>query len=627
MLQSTTEGVKLRCQQGSARGCCVRSPKLNPSAGSIISASEEAAKSGAQNQVLMLKKGDPVPGRVPPVSAAKIVAAAIMAAAIVIVLSAGLPAQTPHPAPAAAAPAPAFDVADLHASFRRYGGGNGGELVGDRYLQHYATMLDLIADGYGVDSDHILGGPLWLESDHFDVNARTALGTSREKAAQMLQTLLVDRFKLAVHTEKRVMPAYVLSLGKAAPRLKPADPVEPSAAKPDSANLAPEDGSECGLRTTSAGPVQTGPGSPPPEVMLFCKSVTLQKFAETLHDFFGRMLGGPVVDSTGLKGTWDIEIRMTWSPDLKAATVLDAVRNQLGLKLEPAKTPQRVVVVDSVERKPAPNPPDVARLLPPADLQFEVAVINPAPPKTKHTVNEVNGHEAIFRGATMQFLIMYSYDVNEAMLVDTPTWFLSTRWDITAKAPADPTSKNSQVDIDDLKTMFRSLLADRFKLKMHPDTRPVDSWVMVAASPKLKPAADTAMRPTCIGPPLDGKDPRIANPVLTGLITCRNVSMAEFADRLHTVLSDDFKTPVAGQTGLTGRYDLQLSYTKDMRAAALGASAAARAASQADAVSDPSGAISLLDAFSRELGLKFEQQKRPMQVLVLDHIEETPTEN
>jgi uncharacterized protein (TIGR03435 family) len=291
------------------------------------------------------------------------------------------------------------------------------------------------------------------------------------------------------------------------------------------------------------------------------------------------------------------------------------------------------MVVDSVERKPSPNPPEVARLLPPADLQFDVAVINPAPPRTgqaKRTHVEVNGHEAIFRNTTMQFLIMLSYDVNEAKLVDIPPWFLSSHWDITAKAPIDPASKNPEVDMEDVKVMLRSLLADRFKLKMHTEVRPADGMVLVAAGPKLKKAADTDIRPTCsVGPGPDGKDPRTANPILTGLITCRNISMAEFADRLSTVLSDDFKTPVTDGTGLTGRYDLQLSYTKDMRAATatVRPKALAAAADGPEEVSDPNGAISLMDAFQRQLGLKFEQQKRPTQVLVLDHIEETPTEN
>jgi uncharacterized protein (TIGR03435 family) len=524
-------------------------------------------------------------------------------------------AQTSHPVVSAPSAEPAFEVADVHNSYHRYGSMYGGDLVGDTYFLRLATMLDLIGAAYSVDRDHILGGPLWLEADRFDVNARTAPGTSREKVQQMLQTLLAERFKLAVHRDTKELPAYVLSLGKGAPKLKQADPAEHPG---------------CGIRSTAQGPVQVAPGATPPEAVLFCQGVTMQRFAETLHGFFGRLLGGDVVDSTGLKGAWNIEVHLTWSPDLKGATVLDAVRSQLGLKLEAAKTPQPVVVVDSVERTPTPNPPEVARKLPPADGQFEVAVVNPAPPRTgqaKRTHGEIDGHEAIFRNASMQFLIMLSYDVNEAKIFDTPPWFLSKHWDITAKVPIDPAAKNSEVDMEEVRPMLRALLADRFKLKMHTEVRPADGWVMLASGPKLKKAAETDIRPTCtVGPGPDGKDPRIANPVLTGLITCRNVSMAEFADRLSTVLSDDFKTPVMDQTGLAGRYDLQLSYTKDMRAANAVPKAAAPA-DGAEAIADPSGAISLMDAFSRQLGLKFEQQKRPMQVLVLDHVEETPTEN
>jgi uncharacterized protein (TIGR03435 family) len=534
--------------------------------------------------------------------------------------------QTAHAAPPAAAPvAPAaavkFEIADIHYSYHRYGSYvNGGDLVGDRFILRQATMLDLIGEAYGVDRDHILRGPLWMEADRFDLLAKAPAGTSKERVAQMLQTLLADRFKLAVHKDTKVMPAYVLSVGNGAPKLK---------------QVAAADQSGCGIRSTSTGPMQVGPGLPAPEVVLFCNSVTMQAFAETLHNFLGGPLGAVVVDSTGLKGTWNLEMRMTWSTNRSSAEVMDAVKSQLGMKLESAKTAQKVMVVDSVERKPSPNPPEVARLLPPADLQFDVAVIHLAPPRTgqdKRTHVEINGHEAIFHNTSMQFLIMLSYDVNETKLVDIPPWFLSSHWDIRAKAPIDPASKNADVDMEDVKVMLRSLLADRFKLKMHTEVRPADGMVMVAAGPKLKKAADTDIRPTCSAgqPGPDGKDPRIANPILTGLITCRNVTMAEFADRLSTLLSEEFKTPVADGTGLTGRYDLQFSYTKDMRAATATPAVRPNAAAAADGpeeVSDPSGAISLMDAFSRQLGLKFEQQKRPMQVLVLDHIEETPTEN
>jgi uncharacterized protein (TIGR03435 family) len=546
----------------------------------------------------------------------------LAATAILTILSAPLLAQTAHPmAPASTTPAK-FDVADIHNSYHRYGGYvNGGDLVGDRYFLRQATMLDLIGTAYGVDRDHIFLGPEWMEADRFDLLAKAPAGTSKERVTQMLQTLLADRFKLAVHTDTKVMPAYVLSVGKGVPKLKQAD-----ASDKDTQG-------GCGVRSASTGPVQVGPGLPPPQAILFCNSVTMKSFAETLHSFFGDELGSAVVDSTGLKGAWNLEMRIAWSDTITAAQVVDAVKNQLGMKFESAKVPQRVIVVDRVERKPTPNPPEVATQLPRADLQFDVAVIHPAAPKTKHTNVQINGHEAILNGTTMQFLIMLSYDVNEATLVDIPPWFLSTRWDITAKAPIDPASKNPEVDMEDVKVMLRSLLADRFKLKMHTETRPADGMVLVAAGPKLKKSAETDIRPTCVvGPGPDGKNPGIANPILTGLITCRNISMAEFADRLSTVLSNDFKTPVVDGTGLTGRYDFQLSYTKDMRAATATPivrpkAMAAAEADGTDGAADPNGAISLMDAFPRQLGLKFEQQKRPTQVLVLDHIEETPTEN
>ena len=95
----------------------------------------------------------------------------------------------------------------------------------------------------------------------------------------------------------------------------------------------------------------------------------------------------------------------------------------------------------------------------------------------------------------------------------------------------------------------------------------------------------------------------------------------------------NYRIPVVDGTGLTGRYDLQLVFTGDREIAAATAaslSAAAGAPASGDAasgVSDPSGAISLMDALPKELGLKLVQKKEPAPVLVLDHIEETPTEN
>jgi uncharacterized protein (TIGR03435 family) len=221
---------------------------------------------------------------------------------------------------------------------------------------------------------------------------------------------------------------------------------------------------------------------------------------------------------------------------------------------------------------------------------------------------------------------MYSYDVSEAALVDIPPWFLTTRFAITAKIPVDPAAKNNRVDMEDVKAMLRSLLADRFRLKVHEDVRPQDGPMLVAAGPKLKKAVDTEIRPTCFdGPGPDGKDPRIANPALKRLITCQNVSMADFAEGLSSIFN--YRIPVVDGTGLSGRYDLQLVFTGNREIAAATSASVAASADTASAASDPSGAITLVDALPTELGLKLVQKKEPVPVLVVDHIDETPTEN
>jgi len=523
--------------------------------------------------------------------------------------------QTAHPSVPAAAPVAAvkFEIADIHPSWRRYNPYlTGGMLVGDRYVIHQATALDLIRFAYGIEEAHILGGPMWLESKRYEVLAKAPKGATNADVQPMLRALLADRFKLVVREDKKAMPAYLLSVGKGEPKLKKADPSEQSG---------------CGFRAQSPQMAPAVAGSTPPDMIAFCKNATMEQFAQLVR----YNLRYPVVDETGLKGNWDLEFHLAMPPRSDGLTAADALKGQLGLKLELGTAPLPVEVVESVA-EPSPNSPDLDKLMPPpARQEFEVAVIKPVPPHTRTNV-QVNGHEFSIGGGTMQFLIMYSYDVSEAALVDIPPWFLTTRFAITAKIPVDPAVKNNNVDMEDVKAMLRSLLADRFNLKVHQEVRPEDGPVLVAAGPKLKKAADTEIRPTCFnGPGPDGKDPRVTNPALLRLITCQNVSMADFAEGFSSMFN--YRIPVVDGTGLTGRYDLQLVFTGDREIAAATAasvSAAAGAPASGDAasgVSDPSGAISLMDALPKELGLKLVQKKEPAPVLVLDHIEETPTEN
>jgi uncharacterized protein (TIGR03435 family) len=247
----------------------------------------------------------------------------------------------------------------------------------------------------------------------------------------------------------------------------------------------------------------------------------------------------------------------------------------------------------------------------------------------------IQGGQVSLQNGTMQFMITFAYDITDQMLVDAPKWFTTDHFDILAKAAVDPTPGAPQMDVDDLRIMMRKFLADRFKLQVHMEDRPLDAYTLIAVSPKLK-KANPANRTGCKeGPGDDGKDPRIANPILGRLLTCRNMTMAQFAAMLQTQASGYIHTPVLDSTGIDGAYDITLSFSSagQLQSGPGGGGAGGNppsgdaSAASSPAASDPNGAVSLPDAINKQLGLKLVQQKRPVPALVIDHVDEKPTEN
>jgi uncharacterized protein (TIGR03435 family) len=129
--------------------------------------------------------------------------------------------------------------------------------------------------------------------------------------------------------------------------------------------------------------------------------------------------------------------------------------------------------------------------------------------------------------------------------------------------------------------------------------------------------ADGSHRASCRDAKTIANDPRDANPMISRLISCENVTMAQFAALLHGFASDYIFEEVEDATGLTGAYDFTLAYTSRylLNAQTPGQS------------SDPNGGISLQDAISKQLGLKLEMRKRPLPVVVIDRMSEKPLEN
>lgn len=191
-------------------------------------------------------------------------------------------------------------------------------------------LVGLIMDAYGVRFDEISGGPSWMNTDRFDIEA-VAAGEATPAKAQlklMLQSLLTERFKLKVHRETRVMPMYALVVGKGGPKLtKSAPDAEPSL-------------TSSGTRSTQLTVVKGG----------------MDQLATQLSSSPG--VDRPVIDKTGLTGSYDYKLRWTFevgttTSDSDSVSIFTALQ-QLGLKLETQKAPFEVLVVDHAE-KPSAN--------------------------------------------------------------------------------------------------------------------------------------------------------------------------------------------------------------------------------------------------------------------------------
>ena len=502
---------------------------------------------------------------------------------------------------------PRFDLADVHPSglaTNRFTFASGGLLRGDRYDLRKATMLDMIRMAWKVPAATIVGGPNWLEFDRFDIAAKAPAQSSPETVRRMLQALLAERFQLAVHNDTRPMPAYVLSTTKTKPKLTPSA----ATSEPGCRYLDQPDGSPINAYS--------------------CRNLTMAAFAPTLQNIGGEYIKEPVIDATGLEDAFDFDIHWTRRSAVLPAgaeriTVFDAIEKQLGLKLELRQAPAPVLVVDRAD-KPTPNSPDVARQLPARPLQFEVATLK---------LNKTGQHgyprytRTGLRGNGILLLPMlgFAWDMNSVhtarRFFGLPKGIESVYFDIDART-AERTNELATGDNgfdDDLRAMLRALFVERFRMQWHYEDRPMDAYSLVSVRPKMKKADPTA-RAGCHEARSVANDPRDANPLLTQLISCRNVTMDQFAAKLLEFDDFTFMYPVEDATGITGAWDFDLSFTPG------GLIEQVSSGSGGDA-SQPNGAISVSDAIARQLGLRLEKRKRILPAIVIDHMELTPTDN
>ncbi len=199
--------------------------------------------------------------------------------------------------------------------------------------------------------------PKWVSTDYFEIQARAAGNPTKDQMRLMMQSLLADRFKLAVHFETRQVPVLALTLvkpGTLGPNLHPhADgpPCDAPSAPPNFASLARGEGVFPPLCD-----VTMKIGSDNNQERLGSRDTSMALLASSLAS------DRPVVDQTGLSGRFDFTLQWVPEPsgpqpanaDPQGPSFVDAVREQLGLKLQSTEAPIQILVIDHVE-KPDPN--------------------------------------------------------------------------------------------------------------------------------------------------------------------------------------------------------------------------------------------------------------------------------
>lgn len=231
-------------------------------------------------------------------------------AALLLVMAAWLPAQE-------------FEVASIHVA--KDDGDHDNDVDQGRWVAHNITLKRLVAIAWDVDESVVSGGPNWLDSESYDINAKISLPKwTRDQFLQMMQSMLADRFQLTTHREARQISGYALVAAKGGPKMAMAQ------AQDDSSDFSTHN------------------------QYLKATNVTMGAFARRLSR--NRDIGKVVVDRTGLAGRFDFELE--WAPAQAESDdhpgIFTAIQEQLGLKLESAKAPVEAVIIDRAE-KPSGN--------------------------------------------------------------------------------------------------------------------------------------------------------------------------------------------------------------------------------------------------------------------------------
>ena len=222
---------------------------------------------------------------------------------------------------------------------------------------------------------------------------------------------------------------------------------------------------------------------------------------------------------------------------------------------------------------------------------------------------------------SLKVLIQSAYGIREDLISGAPSWADSARFDIDAKVAAPDVDALKKLSQEQRRSMLQPLLADRFKLKIHTETKllPVYEIVLAKGGSKLKEATAGDTYANGIKGP-DGVGRGGMMRFGPGQLTAQAVPMTS----LTNMLSQQLHRTVLDKTGLTGKYDLELNWTPDQGADPM-FKGAEGSPQRGDAAPDASGP-SIFTALQEQLGLRLQSAKGPVETLVIDHVE-MPSEN
>ena len=486
------------------------------------------------------------------------------------------------------------------------------------------TVRDLIQEAYGVPlASQLVNVPEWASRTRVDVVARAASPAPARMLQRMLQPFLAEHFKLVVRRETRDMEVFAMvaaNPGQLGPQLRRNDAAcDDLVGTAGGFARAPEGASNekgtCGILPGGAG-------------RIVARGLDMAGLAA----FIGTAPGRMVIDRAGLTGRFDVDLTYTPSAfsaealaqrpgaapppgvDPSGPSLLTALREQLGLRLDAVRAPVEVLVIERAEPlsvdAPAAGP---AAQAPPFDVTSvkrntsgETRIRFETPPGRMTAVN-----------VPIRFLIRQAYRLPEVRIIGGPSWLDTDRFDVLA------TTTTSAASSETIRQMLRALLAERFGLVVHTEAREMPIYALVVdkddgrLGPNLRRSATE-----CGGRGGTMVGGRVQCGILvsqgpgSGSLRGGGATIAEFV----RLFGDFLNRPVVDNTGLSGTFDFELQFTAE-RSALPGAGVPGGLTTAAD-----DEIPSLFTALQEQLGLKLNAQRGTTDVLVIDRVSQ-PSES